>query len=725
MTKENKETSNQPKSKSRRRFIVQSGLGTLGILAIGTIVFRNPLRRMSYGVAETLIPPYAGKGNKANLWLEITKENNLVIHSSKVEMGQGTFTGIAQIVADELDFDITKIKVIAASTDSGVTDLLGTGGSFSIASLFTPLREMAATMRELIKQEAAKKLNIDITKLYTSNGTIVADDQSITFAEALNDVKEWKLPKTPVLRPTKDYKYIGKPIQRVDINEKVTGAPIFGIDAEIEDMLYATVLRPEIIGSTIESVNTSAAENMPGNIRIVKRKNWLGVIADSFAEALAAKNEIEINWTTPDKIWTEDDLREYLQVGNGNKMITQKVGSQLKENEEEFSLEFTSPIGAHAQIEPNGAVADVKDGKATIIISTQVVFITQRQVAKALNISSKNVNVIPTFLGGGFGRRLNTNHAVIAAKMSEELGRPVKYFFTRKEEFQNDTFRPPTHHIIKGKLGENNLLEYMEHHYASGDVAVNSALMPGITNTLMGTDVGAMRGGNIMYNIPNRRAVQWHRTLPFATSWWRSLGLLANTFALESFIDEMSIKAGIHPGQFRLNMLEDDSKGNRIKNVIKEVLKISNFNDKTNGNSAMGLAASIDTGSPCAHVAEVSIKENRIKVDKVFCVLDCGLAVNPDQVKAQCEGSINMGISASLFEKMTIKNGAIFPENFGAYQMALMKDSPKVIEVKLLQGVDDPLPVGEPPLGPIGAAIGNAIRRITGKRLTDLPMKLS
>ena len=408
-------------------------------------------------------------------------------------------------------------------------------------------------------------------------------------------------------------------------------------------------------------------------------------------------------------------------------MITQKEGSKIDDDDDDvFSLEFTSPIGAHAQIEPNGAVASVKDGKATIIVSTQVIAITQRQVAKALNISKKDVNVIPTFLGGGFGRRLNSNHVVRAAQMSQEFGRPVKYFFTRKEEFQNDTFRPPTHHIVKGKLNDQNLLESIEHHYASGDVAVNSALLPGVAHTFMGTDIGVLRGASIMYNkIPNRNAIQWHRSLPFATSWWRSLGLLANTFAIESFIDEMAIRANANAATFRLAVMGDDEKSSRIKKVIEEAARISNYSEAVNGNRAMGLAASIDVGTPCAHVVEVSVNNNKIKVEKVTCVMDCGLAVNPDQVKAQCEGSIIMGISASMHEKMTIRKGALYPENYGAYEMAMMKDSPREIDVHLIQGVDEPLPVGEPPLGPIGAAIGNAIRRITGKRLTDLPLKIS
>ena len=716
---------NKPKDKSRRRFLVKGGLGTVGLLALGTFVLRNPLRRVMYGVSDTIVAPYSGTGTEANLWFEITNENKLLIHSSKVEMGQGTFTGIAQIVADEIDFDISQIEVKAAETDSGIVDRLATGGSLSIASLFQPLREMAATMREMVKKEAAKKLNVDIEKLSTSQGQVSDGTNSITFAEAVKDVSSWDLPSTPTLRPVSDYKYVGKPTPRVDLEAKVTGKPIFGIDAEMEGMRFASVIRPEKIGASIKTVNTSAAESMPGNIKIVKEDGWVAIVADSFAQALAAKNEVEVEWDTIEE-WTEESLRSFIQIGNGDKMVTQKKGSELdEEDSDSVTLEFTSPLGAHAQLEPNGAVASVKDGKATIIISTQVVMITQSQVAKALGFAKKNVNIIPTYLGGGFGRRLNCNHVVIAAKISQAIGTPVKYFFTRKEEFQNDTFRPPTHHIVKGKLSADNKLSNIEHHYASGDVAVNSALLPNFSHSLIGTDIGAMRGANIMYDsVPNIRAIQWHRSLPFATSWWRSLGLLANTFAIESFVDEMALKAGVNAAEFRINMLGNDDKSSRIKKVIQEAASKANYTESVNGNTAMGIAASFDAGSPCAQVAVVTVEGSKIKVDKVTCVLDCGLAVNPDQVRAQCEGSINMGISASMHEAMTIKNGALYPENFGLYQMAMIKHSPKEIDVHLIQGSEDPLPVGEPPLGPIGAAIANAVRRITGKRMTDLPLKV-
>ena len=716
---------NQPKSRSRRKFLVRGALGTVGVLALGTYVFRNPLRRSVIEIAESLVPPYSGTGTEPNLWFEITKDNKIVLYSPKVEMGQGTFTGLAQIAADELDVSMEQIEVKGAETQTGVIDGMSTGGSLSIASLWMPLREMAATMREMLKTEAARKMGTDIATFSTKDGVISNGSTSMSYAEVASDVESWEVPDTPKLRKVESYQYVGQPVKRIDLNAKVLGDPIFGMDAEMPDMLHATIIRPEHIGAKLKSVDSKAARELPGVVEIVKKENWVGVIAESFPQALMAKNKVKVEWDIPKK-WTEEEIRDMLQIGKGDKMITQKSGSAIDPNSEGVeSLAFSSPIGAHAQIEPNGAVAFVEGNKATVILSTQVIGVTQNQVADALGFEKENVNIVPTYLGGGFGRRLNTSHAVEAAEMSKIVGKPVKYFFTRKEEFQHDTFRPPTQHIVRGKLNAEGLLENLEHHYASGDVAIGSVIMPPALHTILGTDIGAMRGGNIMYDkIPNHRAVQWHTTLPFATSWWRSLGLLANTFAIESFVDEMALKAGKNPVDFRLAQINDEGNGKRIKAVIKMAAEKAGYSDSVENGRAMGFAASIDTGSPCAHVVEVSVEDNEIKVHKVTCVLDCGIAVNPDQVIAQCEGSIIMGISASMHEKMTLKDGQLYPTIYGPYQMALMKHSPKEIDVHLIQGADVPLPVGEPPLGPIGAAIGNAVRRLTGKRLTDLPLSL-
>lgn len=703
---------------------MRGGLGTLGVLAVGTYLARNPMRRALFEALETAIPPYDGTGTEAALWFELTRDNQLVFHSPKVEMGQGIFTAFAQLIAEEMDLGIDQVRVQGAASSTGILDGMSTGGSLSVATLWGPLRELAATMREMIKLEAARKMQVEPASLKTEGGVVKGSFGTITYAVIAEGVEQWELPEDAPSLKTADFTYIGKPIPRVDLSGKVFGEPVFGLDAERPGMLHAAIIRPAAVGATFKSADTSQAEAMPGVVRVVQMDDWVGVVAESFPQALEAKEAIEVQWEVPE-VWTEAKLRETLQVGQGSRMITQKEGSALSDQDRElFRLEFSTPLGAHAQMEPNGALADYKDGKLDIILSTQVIRITRDQVAKAMKLNKEDVNIIPTHLGGGFGRRLNTYHAVQAAQLSKAVGRPVKYIFTREEEFQNDLFRPPTHHLMKGRLDKEGYLESLEHHYASGDVAVNSVLFPGIVNTLAGADFGAARGSSVMYDgIPNQRVIQWHTSLPFATSWWRSLGLLANTFAIESFVDELALRSGKDPVEFRLKRLGQEGNAGRIRRVIEEAARLGGYRDQVVDGRAMGFAASIDAGSPAAQVVEVSIEEGRIRVHKVCCAFDCGLAVNPDQVRAQCEGSIIMGISASLYEKMTIENGELAPVIFGPYKMALMKDSPKEIDIHLIQGAEVPLPVGEPPLGPIGAAIANAVRRLTGLRLTDIPLQ--
>jgi len=712
---------------SRRKFLVRGGLGTIGVLAVGTYLLRNPIRRGIAGFLNTGDTPYMGNTSSPIIWFEVTSDNTIVLYSPKVEMGQGTFTGLAQMAADELEVSMEQIKVVHSSSISGNMDGFATGGSTSISTLWIPLRELAATMREMIRNEAAVKMEVPAAQLSISNGVFSSDGNTMTYAEVIKDVDEWKIPDTPALKDIKDYKFIGKPVPRVDLKDKVFGTPMYGMDATLPDMLYGAVVRPTAIGAKFIDADTSKAKKMPGVVKIVKEKDFVGVIANSHTEAENAKNVIEAQWEV-ERPWQTSDIEAMIEVGKGEPFVIQKEGKAkniLEDAKDVISSEYRSPIGAHAQLEPNGALAYVEKDRATIMISTQVVKITRDEIADRLGLDSDQVNIVPTFLGGGFGRRLHTPNGIQAAVLSKAIGKPVKCFFNRKEEFQNDTFRPPTHHVLKAKLNSEGMIEAIEHNVSSGDVAFGSPMVPGIAEPVLGADLGAWRGGMIQYGgIPNYRTVSWRKKLPFATSWWRSLGLLANTFAVECFIDELAIVANKNPIEFRLAQIQDDDRGFRLKEVIKAVAKKSGYIDKVVNGKAMGFAASTDVNTPCAQIAEVSIENNKIKVHKVTCAMDPGLVVNPDQVRAQCEGAIIMGMSASMFEKMEVENGELTPTIYGPYQMVTMRNAPREIDVVLLQNSNVPGAVGEPPLGPIGAAVANAVYRLTGQRLREMPLRL-
>lgn len=713
---------------SRRKFLVRGGLGTIGVLAVGTYLFRSPIRRGIAGAIDSGETPYMGNTSSPIIWFEVTSENTIILHSPKVEMGQGTFTSLAQMAADELEVSMEQMKVVHANSISGNMDGFATGGSTSVSALWVPLRELAATMREMIKKKAAEKMEISEEELSIEDGVVSGGGKIMNYAEIVQDVAEWDIPDPPVLKDIKDYKFVGRPIPRVDLKDKVFGAPIFGMDATLPDMLYGSVVRSSSIGAKYIDADISEAEQMPGVVKVIRESDFVGVVANSLIEAENAKNAIKVDWEV-ERNWQTSDIEAMIAVGKGEPFVIQKEGDAediLGDEDNVITYDYKSPIGAHAQIEPNGALAHFEGDTATIMMSTQVVKITRDEIAERLGLDEENVNIVPTFLGGGFGRRLHTPNAVQAAVMSKAVGKPVKCFFTRKEEFQNDTFRPPTHHVLKAKLKENGLIEALEHNVSSGDVAFGSPMVPSIAAPILGADLGAWRGGMIQYGaIPNFRTVSWRVTLPFATSWWRSLGLLANTFAIESFMDELAIAAKKNPAEFRLAQIQDDERGFRLKEVIKAAIEKSGYSDEVVDGRAMGFAASTDANTPCAQVVEVSIENKEIKVHKVTCAMDPGIAVNPDQVRAQCEGAIIMGMSAAMFERMDVEDGQLTPTIYGPYQMALMKNAPKEIDVVLLQNDDKPGAVGEPPLGPIGAAVANAVFRLTGQRLREMPLNLA
>lgn len=722
----------KPKAKkkiSRRKFIVRGLAGGTGVLLGLAYIGRNAIRRAIF--SAEFPSSFNGETDDPMMWFEVDANNRVRLYSPKVEMGQGTFTGMAQIAADELEVDVTRIDVLHASSDRGNLDFMMTGGSTSIAGLWMPLRELAATMREMLRIEAARQMGVEASALALEDGTFTAGAETKTYGEIAASMDVWEVPDTPALKDVSSYRFVGQPIKRIDLEAKVFGEPIFGMDATVDDMLYASVLRPSLVGATLVRVDTDAAAAMPGVIEVVVEDDFVGVVAETRMQAERAKEAIVAEWHT-EHVWESAHVDELVRVGRGIDTEIQLEGdaqsilddAERSSDERFFRSEYRSPIGAHAQMEPNGAVADVREDRATIILSTQAVKSTRDGVAERLGFEPERVKVVPTYLGGGFGRRLDTSNAVQAAALSRAVGRPVKCFFTRKEEFQSDTFRPPTHHVMRAKVDADGRIEAIEHQVASGDVMFSAPAFPPIAKSMLRADIGVLVGGRIHYHrVPNIRAVSWGASLPFRTSFWRALGLLANTFAIESFLDEVATATEQDPIEMRLGMIASDEAGARLRGVIEAAVeRHGGYRDTAEDGRAMGFACSTDGSNPAAHIVEVVRVGGRFRVEKVTCAFDPGFAVNPDQVKAQCEGSVMMGLSAAMYERMELIHGELKPTIYGPYRMALMRDAPREIDVVLVQGSDEPGRVGEPPMGPIGAAIANAMFRLSGERVRDIPL---
>lgn len=710
---------------SRRGFLI--GLGIVGGgLALGYAV---GLPYMHLKVAESL--DGAG-GPPSNLptdpfaWFEVLPDNTVHLYLSKVEMGQGVHTALAQIAAEELGVSVAELAVLQATTSIGPQDGSGTTGSNSVTSVYTPLRQAAATLREMLRAEAAVVLGVPVAQVVQDGRSFFVQGdptQRVEFGALVAGKTAWETPKEEVpLKDFRDFQVIGQPTLRVDIPAKVTGEAQYGYDMRLEGMKYGAVLRPPAIGATLSSASAGAAESMPGVVAVVAGKDFAGVVADSRSAAYAGVSRIEADWQT-DKLWQQAEIDEIVTAEGNDGITIQREGNaaRLLEEATTLSAEYRSPFAIQTPLEAQAALAEVKDGKARVWVSTQLQSTTRDLVAEALGIDKENVEVIPTYLGGGFGRKSGFDVAVEAARLSQVAGAPVHVGWNRNEELRHGYLRPPTHHLLAARLNDSGQIEAIEHQQASGDVAFG--FLPSFLQVVMGADFGATRGARIHYDIENRSTVAFRRQVPVSTGWWRGLGLLANTFAVEAFIDELAHSAGIDPLQFRLNHLGDNSESQRMRAVLEKVAELSNWGSPLPEGRARGIACCTDVGTKVAQVAEISLDaaSGKIRVHNVYAVMDCGLTINPDGARAQVEGNIMWGCGSALLEEAVVVDGMISAANFDGYPLLTMKEAPHV-EVALLEAGDGvPRGVGEPPIGPVAAAIGNAFFALTGARLRQIP----
>ncbi len=715
---------NTPKKKfSRRKFLTRAGIGLAGTAAL--LYFgRSPIRRKISGFTAEMDLPSGIMNFDAGMWFEVNADNTITLKSPKVEMGQGIFTGFAMLAAEELDVALDKIKVVHATTLNGAADLAGTGGSSTTTSLYKDIRIVAATLRETLKLAASKIWNVDPSVISTKEGVLSTGDKSMTYAELAKQTTEWKAAKTPELRPESGFKYVGTEQKRHDLKDKVLAKPIYGIDTDLPNMVYGAALYSPYIGGTLKKVDTTEAQKTAGTIGIFAYEDWIGVVANSRYAAEMAVEKINAEWDYAAKYSTKDVL-DTITVGKGNEVNVQKHGDTEGVLDEKIShflqSEYRTALGAHAGMEPSVTVADVVGDKATIYTSFQMTNKIQGDVANGIDLSTKNVDVRTAYLGGGFGRRAMKHNAVEAAKLSKAVGKPVHLLYTRQQEFQNGYFRPNTHHVLRGQLDGNAKMVAMKHELATADMVL-WGLSP-LAMTVLGADfISAGHGSHIPYAIPNRKATMWQGVLPFKTGIWRGVGMFANTFAVECFVDEMAHKAGEDPLKFRLDHCDDSELLKRRKDVLTILGEKAGWGSPKADGIGRGIAVGEDRKTISAAVAEVKIVDGQIKVVKVTQIIDAGKIVNPDGVRQQVEGATMMAMSAALFEDVQIEDSQIVQTNFHNYTVAKLIDAPQ-IEVIMHQGAPKPYGVGEPPMSPVAPAIANAIFDLTQKRLRSLPLQ--
>lgn len=663
-------------------------------------------------------------------WIEVLPDNRIRLYVPKAEMGQGTHTGLAQIAAEELEVPLDRLEVVHASTRQAENKYRGTFGSTSISSLYGPMRQAAATMREMLRTEASARLGVTPEQLVPRDGVFeLASDSSrtIPYSELVQGNPKWQMPRTPVaLKSPDQFKLIGRSLPRVDAPAKVTGRAIYGQDARLEGVLYGAVVRPPTIEARMISAQTGKAESMPGVVKVVIEKDFAGVVARSRTQARAARDAIEVLWDKG-RLWQQSDLEAQVTVGGPHGVNVQRKGqarSVLAENTT-LSAEYRTDLVAHASLETQAALAVVTSEGARVWTSTQAETIAAGQVAKALGMRTRQVEVIPTYLGGGFGRKAGSNlissAAIEAARFSRAVNAPVHVSWDREEEFRNGYVRPMTHHQLSAKLigGRIEALDWRE---ASGDVIIGFG--PEAMAHIIGFDPGATRGAWIYYSIPNQDVTVWRRRLPLPTGQWRGLGYMPNSFPIESFIDEAAHAAGLDPLQFRLDHLPADEYGNRMTAVLKAAAERARWGEAGPAGHGQGIACCYYHGTVVAEVVDISLDEatGQIRLHRVVTALDCGLVINPDQVRGQVEGSIVMGASSALMEELTVKDGRLVVGSFANYPFFTMMEAPEIETILLETPGCEPSGVGEPPIGPIAPAIANALFALTGVRMRRLPM---
>jgi isoquinoline 1-oxidoreductase beta subunit len=709
---------------TRRQFLIVAGASGAAAL-VGLRVLALPYARLQ--IADYLDssggPPIGIKA-APTAWFEILPDNRVRLFLPKVEMGQGVHTALAQAAADELEAAWENLEVLSAATGQGLDDPVGTSASNSVSSLYMILRQAGATVRQMLRAEGARQLGRPVEDTAAEQGYVFSKtDPAVrrSYGEIMVAAPALTVPEQPApLKTAAEFRYIGKPMPRVDLRAKVLGRATYGIDVRLPGMAYGAVAHPPTVEGKLKRASAGRAESMPGVVKVVidPKTAFAGVVAESREQAYAALDALDLTWDAG-HLWQQAEVEQAVTAGGPGGVVIQEEGTVR--GRAEVEAEYRVPMAYHAHFEPLTAVAQVEAGAARIYTSTQAAVSVRGAVAGALGLKPEAVVVSQTYLGAGLGHKVETKAAVEAARLAQATGRPVHLVWSRAEDFRNSFVRPPTHHILRASLTAGGSIEALVHEQASGKVAL--PFLPAIAGAVLGHDFGAWRGARISYNIPNRQTITWVADLPFLTGWWRGLGLLPNTFAVECFMDEIATAAGVDPIDLRLRHLPEGDIGPRLRAVLLAAADRAGWNSPAPAGRARGVACCADYGTVVAAVAEVSAEGGEIRVHKVTAAVDPGLIVNPDGVAAQVEGNVIMGLSSALLEETTVADGVLSPANFGAYPILSMAAVPE-IEVVLLQGDAKPHGIGEPPIGPVAPAVANAVHALTGKRLRRLPLRL-
>jgi isoquinoline 1-oxidoreductase subunit beta len=684
-----------------------------------------------------------GSGKALSPWVSIAPDGTITIMSAATEMGQGSLTSLPLILAEELDADWSKVKIVTAPPveaiygNPGFQGMMYTAGSNAVTSYYTPLRRFGAQVRRVLLDNAARKLGVPVEELTTEPSTVVhaKSGRKLGYGDiaAIAEVPA----KAPEIKPEElkkpaQFRLIGKDVMRIELPGKVNGTAQYAIDVEVPNMLYASVLRAPVEGSVPDRIDESKAKAIPGVVRIVRMPWGVGVLAETAWAAFDARRALTdaVSWTRTGTAWgfdSETGIERFAaDAKNPARGATEwsKIGDPrdaMAKAASTIEAEYRCDYAYHAQMEPLNAIASVSPGGDAVEIwaGTQSQTTATEAPAKLLGISKDKVKLHDMLMGGGFGRRGNrdVDFIVDAVYLSKEAGRPVKVMWTREDDVRNGRFRPISGHALKAGFDQSGKLTTWHHRVAVD--RVGAYMDPVRYQMTGGRDTIAMAGADLKgYDVPHQLVEQLYRDTGVRTNPLRGIAFLANKFATVSFFDEIARKRGVDSLAYNLDLLKGTP---RAVKVIERVGQMADWGKKRDGR-ALGFAFIDYSGSQVAGIVEISLNRpsGEIKVHNFWCTIDCGVAVQPDNVIAQEESSIVYGLGVALTELITVKNGQVEQSNFYDYRVPRMKDVP-AMHVEVIQTDNHPTGAGQMATPLVAPAIANAFAELTGVRLRRPP----